>query len=337
MKRNQLNGIVAAITLGLSTGCASSGLQTAWSKTTSFFRPGDTSTEESKEPDALASLRKNAKEKEELSEEFRIAKRTLKDPESSLLKFAQYQEDLGEYGEARKKYREMLTAYPRNIDAKLGMARIEMKTGRSQQAEEILMALAKEKPDNALVRLELGRMYAKQDDWDRAIQSFQAACDVDPEDQNCRYELGVALAKAGLIDQSLAHLTFAVGAPAANYNIGYVLFEQGREADAIEWFENALQMHPDKATEDRSKAMLSKLIPAEPGMEGSAAIAQHSPTGKRVPAVRTQPSSHQKIARQFRRSRPGLCRVFVSVRRVAHSAAIQSRQIRYRSAPSPAI
>ena len=299
MKRNQLTGVVAAIALGLSTGCASSGLQTAWSKTTSVFRRGDSPTAEAKEPDALASLRKSAKEKEELSEEFRIARKTLKDPESSLLKFAQYQEDLGEYGEARKKYREMLTAYPKNIDAKLGMARIELKTGRSQQAEDILLTLAKEKPDNALVRLELGRMYSKQDDWDKAIQSFQAACDVEPDDQNCRYELGVALAKAGQIDQALAHLTFAVGAPAANYNIGYVLHEQGRDADAVEWFENALQMHPDKATEDRSKSMLAKLMPADQIVEGSTAIAQHSPTGNRSPVLRSQPSTHQKIAHQF--------------------------------------
>ena len=84
----------------------------------------------------------------ELSPEFREAQKVFKkDPEGALLAWARWQEDVGEYGEARRKYRELLIAYPENIEAQLGLARIELSCGRVEQAEEILTAVARGAPD----------------------------------------------------------------------------------------------------------------------------------------------------------------------------------------------
>ncbi len=110
---------------------------------------------------SVSSLLKRKSTPEELSPEFKAAQKNFKDPEKSLLAWARYQEDIGEYAEARKKYRELQIAYPNNIEASLGLARIEMLTGRTRQAEEQLLTLAKDHPENGDIQLELGAMYSR--------------------------------------------------------------------------------------------------------------------------------------------------------------------------------
>lgn len=278
MKRQSLTSLLLMAAFGTSAGCALSEKSHFWAKPFASART-ENATEatdkesaplEAKEESALASLKKTftrkKSEKDELSPEFIAAQKTLKkNPEKTLLAWARYQEDIGEYAEARRKYRELQIAYPDNLEAHLGMARIEMLTGRSKQAEQILTDLVKDHPDSTAVRISIGQMYSQQEKWDEAIRAFEDACEIDRENQDCRYELGVAFARVGNYDQALSQLTFSVGEPAAHYNIGYILHEQGRDADAAEWFQNALSLHPDHQTADKSKAMLAKLNPDQVG------------------------------------------------------------------------
>ena len=279
MKRQSLTTLLLVAAFGTSAGCASSGKSHFWAKpfasTQSEAASEETEDKKSaplanKDKTALASLKKSfshsKSEKDELSPEFIAAQKTLKkNPEKTLLAWARYQEDIGEYAEARRKYREIQIAYPDNLEAHLGMARIEMLTGRSKQSEQILTDLVKDHPESTAVRISIGQMYAQQEKWDEAIRAFEDACEIDPENQDCRYELGVAFARVGNFDQALSNLSFSVGEPAAHYNIGYILHEQGRDADAAEWFQNALSLHPDHQTADKSKAMLAKLNPEQTG------------------------------------------------------------------------
>ena len=278
MKRQSLTTLLLVAAFGTSAGCASSGKSHFWAKPFASNRTAaaeaaaeeESASVEKKEESPIAALKKSFSrskpEKDELSPEFIAAQKTLKkNPEKTLLAWARYQEDIGEYAEARRKYREMQIAYPDNLEAHLGMARIEMLTGRSKQAEQILTDLVKEHPDSTAVRISTGQMYAQQEKWDEAIRAFEEACEIDPENQDCRYELGVAFARVGKYDQALSNLSFSVGEPAAHYNIGYILHEQGRDADAAEWFQNALSLHPDHQTADKSKAMLAKLNPEQVG------------------------------------------------------------------------
>ena len=274
MKHRKLTLLLTAASLGLSSGCAMDGMRSALSRSTAMFRRTPDSGEDSSIAGSRSRLRGGSSKDEELSEEFKEAQKTFKHTEQTMLAWARYQEDVGEFAEARKKYRELLIAYPENTEASLGMARIEMVTGRSQQAEEILTQLERKRPNDSLVKLELGRMYSQQERWADAMASFEKASELDPQDQTSRYELGVALTRAHRFDAALSHLTFAVGAPAANYNIGYILHEEGNDADAVEWFRNALNAHPDQQTADKTKAMLAKLAPADPLTRDVAAIAQ---------------------------------------------------------------
>ena len=278
MKRNYITALLAA-SLGLSTGCASFEKPSFWANPFARTKPPvlDDEQQPSPSPSALATLKSKFSrgDKEELSPEFQAAQKTLKKhPEKTLLAWARYQEDIGEFAEARKMYRELQIAYPKSKEAWLGMARIELATGRTQQAHEILTKLVQDDPANVEVRLALGRMYAEQEKWDDALAAFEEACELSPDDQNCRYELGVAFAQSGNTDQALTNLTYAVGEPAAHYNIGYLLYEKGRSEDAAEWFRNALAHHPDNQTALKSRAMLAKLEPQEPGLPSTQMVAQ---------------------------------------------------------------
>ena len=248
MKLKRLNLVLLAIGLNFCSGCAINGQKIPFrDKFASLdFRKGDA----------------GAASESGLSPEFLEAQKVFKkNPEGTLLAWARWQEDVGEYGEARKKYRELLIAYPDNIEAQLGLARIELACGRVQQAEDILTEVAGQRPTNAPVRLELGRLYTHQEDWQKAIAAFEDASAIDRENQVCRYELGIAFARSHRYDQALSHLTYAVGESAANYNIGYVLHGQGNDADAAEWFQNALLTHPDAGTAEKTHAMLAQLSP----------------------------------------------------------------------------
>ncbi|MBL8815951.1 MAG: tetratricopeptide repeat protein [Planctomyces sp.] len=256
------------LTLIATTGCQSGGLKDSWARLTT--RKAD---------------------KQELTPQFKEAQRMLKNPEQTLVAMARWKEDNEEYAEAREKYRELLLAYPDNLEAQLGLARIEMATGRQQQAEEQLSILAKKHPDNLQVASEQARLYSQREDWGRAISILNAASDRHPDDQSIRYELGVAYARSGQVEAAVPHLTFAVGESAAKYNIGYMLYESGNKAEAAEWLEKSLRSHPDERTSYQAKALLAQLIPSE---QQQIVQSSHAPSAGPVIAPSIQPRPRQQ-------------------------------------------
>ena len=249
MKKLQ-TAFLVAVGLSLASGCSATGSRATWSRPFGLFAKSATV-----DGDALA-----GSEKQEVSEQFKAAQKILKkDPEGTILAYARLKEDNEEYTEARDRYREMLIEYPDNIDAKLGLSRIELATGRTQQAQEILQSLVDKHPRNLAVQRQLGQMYAQQENWPAVIEVLSQACQQHPDDQSAAFELGLAYATTHQLEQAHTRLSFAVGESAAMYNIGYVLNEQGYKGEAAKWFEEALSSHPDARTAHQAKQMLASL------------------------------------------------------------------------------
>lgn len=249
--------------LAISSGCSGSGFRDNWSgmMAGNGFRQ--------KQPAFLL----DGEPAQEVSKEFKEAQKLFKDPERVLLSYARMKEDHEEYAEARAKYREIITAYPKNVDACLGLARIEIATGRMEQAQRILVQLAEKHPKNSAVYIESGRMFSKLDQYPDAIRQFEKACELNPNDQNARYELGLAFIKLNQLDDAMSHLTFAVGESAAMYNIGYLLQEQGRLTEAAAWYRRALKAHPDEKTAHQAQQMLAKLTQPAVGVAPQTQVA----------------------------------------------------------------
>ncbi|MEO2015990.1 MAG: tetratricopeptide repeat protein [Fuerstiella sp.] len=205
-----------------------------------------------------------------LSEEYRTAKKQLTRADDTMLKFARWREDLGDYQEAKEHYREILTDNPDSLEARLGIARIEFATGRVAEAQAILAATGRKHPDSPEVWMEIGRIHSHQEEWDQAVQSLEKAVAIAPSSDPAlfkatRYELGLALARNDQTEEARPHLTAAVGAAAGLFNIGFVLHEQGRNQDASTWFQRALDSHPDERTRFQSTQMLTRLGGANGG------------------------------------------------------------------------
>lgn len=195
----------------------------------------------------------------ETSPTYKTAKRELKAADETLLKFAQWREDLGDLSESMERYREILRENPESVDARLGIARIEYKTGRVHEAEEILKATARQHPENLAVWIEMGRIQTEREQYATAVETLSHAVKLDPNDQSARFQLGLALAKTDRLEEAQPHLAFAVGESAAMFNIGYVLQEAGRSAESVVWLEKALQSFPDERTQRSASQMLAQI------------------------------------------------------------------------------
>lgn len=247
MTRASIWNFAAIAGLSFFAGCAS--LQSMPSKMKSFVSGKPNLN------DPLAIVTANT----EISDDFKIAKRELKSADATLLKYAQMREDMGNHSVALDRYREILADNPDSIDARLGIARVEYKTGRVHEAEEILKATARRHPQNLQVWIDMGKIQSEREQYAAAIHSLQRAVKLDSTSQVARFELGLALARNNQLDEAKGHLSFAVGDSAALYNIGYVLHDGGRDADAVRWFQEALGSYPDARTRKSAKDMIASL------------------------------------------------------------------------------
>jgi tetratricopeptide (TPR) repeat protein len=178
------------------------------------------------------------------SAEFSSGK-TLKSPESTYLAHAVWHEQEGNLTEARNSYNMVLNKNPKNIEAMLGLARIEISLGRMTDAETRLTKAQKLAPKNPQVEVALGQYYSARNDWPHALEHMQAARGLAPDDPVFAYHLGNVQAKSGLKKEALANFAEAVGAPQAHYNLAVILNEQGEFAEAELHLQQALAKKPD--------------------------------------------------------------------------------------------
>lgn len=237
--------IIVVLCLGLGVGCST--LQGI---------PGRMKSMVSREKDSNDPL---ADVSVEVSSDFRAAKKELKSADETLIKYAQMREDMGNYDVALDRYRELLADNADNVEARLGIARIEYKNGRVHEAEQILKAAARRHPQNLQVWVDMGKIQSDRQQYGAAIQSLQKAVALDDSSQVARFELGLALARGDRLEEARSHLAFAVGESAALYNIGFVLNEAGRTEEALHFFEQTLDSFPNDQTKKSATQMVASL------------------------------------------------------------------------------
>ena len=89
---------------------------------------------------------------------------------------------------------------PQSTEAAIGLTNIYMKSGRLGDAEPLLRRLAAERPEDAGIHLQLGRVLAAQDKKDDAIAEMQTALKLAPADSDAQRELADLYASAGKND-----------------------------------------------------------------------------------------------------------------------------------------
>ena len=202
-----------------------------------------------------------------------------KNPLRVKLGYALLMEDSGQLPEARGQYQSVLEDDPKNVDAIIGLARVEAASGDAEKAEKLYREGLKLRPQSAPARFFFGQFLSQQQRWNEAAEQYHAATLAQPHETRYRHALAVSLARQGDIDTALSHFIRTVGNAEAHYNVALILHEQGLVDDAAEQLRIAVAKKPSLTAAQDWLAYLEE-DPAQPQTPGS----QPTPTGTVVPA-----------------------------------------------------
>ena len=153
-----------------------------------------------------------------------------------------------------------------------------------------MTATVKKFPESKTGWLELGRLHAMQEQWDSAISGLGRAVKLDPSDRVANYELGVAMTRNNQLEEGHKYLAVAGGDSSASYNVGYLLHEQGRSTEAVEWMKRSLNSQPDPKTRASAEKLLAVL---GQGAQSNTMLASQSRTVSQKPKVIKDRTSYQ--------------------------------------------
>jgi tetratricopeptide (TPR) repeat protein len=211
----------------------------------------------------------------------------LQQPVKFHLTYAQWQEENGNFPEALESYRIVVSKDPQNTEARLGLARIAMKTGDIEQAENLFKGVLKEAPQDAEVLDSLGQFYAEKHDWPRSVALLDRATQLEPDNQIYQYHYAAALAYFGKAPEALAEFREILSEPESHFALAHILKTEGDWQQAEYHVQRALALNP-KFPEARK--LLDELKYS--GGEHSR-YAQHS---KPARTTRTLPAGYERSA-----------------------------------------
>jgi len=168
-----------------------------------------------------------------------------KNPARLKVAYGRLMEETGQIVEARKSYQEALQLQPREVDALLGLARLDVTAGHLDQAELNFKKAIKTAPNSSQAHYDLGQFYASQSRWEEASKMLTKAMLAEPDNTQFRYALAVTLAHTGKVDAALPHFIRTVGDAEAHYNVGLILQSDGHLDDAERHFAMAVTKKPE--------------------------------------------------------------------------------------------
>ena len=197
---------------------------------------------------ALGHLLENSKPEEALAAYHKAATLTPKDPEPHL-SAGLLRERQKDFPGAETEYKQVLALDPRSTEAIIGLTNLYMKSGRIGEAEPLLRHLAAERPDDAGIHLQLGRVLAAQGKKDDAIPEIQTALKLSPNDSEAQRDLADFYASAGKNDQAETAYRTLVTAhpndPELHRGLGQALLRQKKFPEAQQELLAAVRLKRD--------------------------------------------------------------------------------------------
>ena len=148
---------------------------------------------------SLGRLLENSKPEEALAAYQKAGALTPKDPEPHL-SAGLLRERVKDFPGAETEYKQVLALDPRSTEAVIGLTNLYMKSDRIGEAEPLLRRLAADRPDDAGIHLQLGRVLAAQGKKDDAIPEIQTALKHSPNDTEAQRDLADLYANTGKND-----------------------------------------------------------------------------------------------------------------------------------------
>ena len=197
---------------------------------------------------ALAHLLENKKPEDALQAYRKASELMPKDPEPHL-SAGLLHERQKQFSDAEAEYKQVMTLDPRSTEAAIGLTNLYMKSGRLGDAEPLLRRLAAERPDDAGIHLQLGRVLEAQSKKDDAIAELQTALKLAPSDVDAQREIADLYTSAGKNDLAETAYRALVASqpknPELHRGLGKALLLQKKFPEAQEEFLSAVRLKRD--------------------------------------------------------------------------------------------
>ena len=197
---------------------------------------------------SLGHLLENTKPDNALDAYQKAAALTPKDPEPHL-SAGLLRERRKDFPGAEVEYKQVLVLDPHSSEAVIGLTNIYMKSGRVAEAEPLLRQLATDRPDDAGLHLQLGRVLAAQGKKAEAIPEIQAALKLSPNDSEAQRDLAeLQTQSANLPDAEKTYRDLLKSSPndaELHHSLGEILLKQRHFPEAEQEFRAAIKLKPD--------------------------------------------------------------------------------------------
>ena len=197
---------------------------------------------------SLGHLLENTKPDDALDAYQKAAALTPKDPEPHL-SAGLLRERRKDFPGAEVEYKQVLVLDPHSSEAVIGLTNIYMKSGRVAEAEPLLRQLATDRPDDAGIHLQLGRVLAAQGKKAEAIPEIQAALKLSPNDSEAQRDLAeLQTQSANLPDAEKTYRDLLKSSPndaELHHSLGEILLKQRHFPEAQQEFMTAIKLKPD--------------------------------------------------------------------------------------------
>jgi tetratricopeptide (TPR) repeat protein len=215
-----------------------------------------------------------------------------------VISLAQLSERQGDIFQARRQYQQALAKWPGHVDLLRAAARMEDRQGELRLAETLYRQAVSANPQHAGALNDLGLCLARQGQLDASMQVIEQAIALQPQKALYRNNAATILVEMREDQRALTHLSAVHGAAEANYNLGQLLVQRGRPADAAVYFQTALQINPELQAAQIALGQLQGQNALAPGSWGSPASPEFTPDTTTVPApviIPQQPSTGPQL------------------------------------------
>jgi len=157
---------------------------------------------------------------------------------------AQAHERQGDVQQARQQYGKALVMWPGEPEVLRAAARMEDRLGELNMAEILYRQAVAANPQHAGVLNDLGLCLARQGRLEESVQVIERAIQLQPDKALYRNNAATVLVEMRQDQRALGHLSAVHNAAEANYNMGQLLVQRGREQDAAPYFQAAVEQNP---------------------------------------------------------------------------------------------
>jgi tetratricopeptide (TPR) repeat protein len=200
-----------------------------------------------------------------------------------VIAIAQLCEQRGEIVQARRHYQNALRKWPGQPELLRAAARMLDRQGLLTVAESLYEQAVMAKPDDAGALNDLGLCLARQGKLAQSAQALEQAIHLQPEKALYRNNAATVLVEMRQDLRAIGHLAAVHGPAEAQCNMGSLLVQRNRAADAETYFEQALDFNPDMKEASAALAMLG----GQRGQQTATPIATSASPISQAPASTT--------------------------------------------------